>query len=218
MSRPEPALAIDASEWFVDEAWREHVARRHWRRLPPRADVAIRLAFERLQELGAQATFFVPATVADRASELLAELLAAGHEVALSVRAQVPLDEVAESDRDGYARAWHQERAALEAALEAGVHGFASPWQVAPQKGDAWWHPVLRELGFAYDATPVRGPESLARALDGSVLEIERFFAWQLDADQPRLMGLPADVRLAHEQLLDGAAARLAASAAAART
>jgi hypothetical protein len=218
VSRPEPALAIDASEWFVDEAWREHVARRHWRRLPARADVALRLAFAKLEQLGAKATFFVPASIADRASELLAEILQAGHEVGLSVRTPVPLDEVAEQDREAYRRAWHEERCVLEATLGQGVHGFAAAWSVAERKGDGWWHPVLRELGFAYDATPVREPEALARALDGSVLELERFAAWQLDDEQPRLMGLPQDVREAHDQRLLGAAERLAQKAGVAKT
>ena len=44
MSEPRPALVLDASEWFLDESWREHVAPRHWRRLPSRADAAIRAA------------------------------------------------------------------------------------------------------------------------------------------------------------------------------
>lgn len=180
--------------------------------------MALRLVFTKLDLLGAKATFFVPASIADRASELLAEILQAGHEVGLSVRTPVPLDEVLERDRVAYRRAWHEERAALETALGQGVHGFAAAWSVAPQKGDGWWHPILRELGFAYDATPVRGGEVLVRALDGSVLELERFAAWQLDGEQPRLMGLPQAVREAHEQLLADGAQRLEQQARSART
>ncbi len=204
-----PPLAIDASEWFVDEAWRGHVSSRHWRRLPMRADDALRAAATELLEVGARATFFVPATVAFRAPELLASLQDAGHEVALSVRTSAPLDEVSEADRDGYRRAWHEERAALEAAIGRGVQGFAAAWSVGEGEEERWWHPVLRELGFVYDATPVRGETPRARSLDGGGLCVAWFAAWQLDREQPRLTGLPRELREAHEARQQGAAGRL---------
>ncbi|HIE70130.1 MAG TPA: hypothetical protein EYP98_08090, partial [Planctomycetes bacterium] len=114
MSRPFHALAIDASEWFVDEAWREHVTPRHWRRLPARAAVAVKLALAQLQERNARATFFVPAALAFRAPQLLQDVVLAGHEVALSVRSPWPIDQVPEDKRVAFVRAWEDERAELE--------------------------------------------------------------------------------------------------------
>lgn len=213
MSEPRPALVLDASEWFLDESWREHVAPRHWRRLPSRADDAIRAALEHLQREGVQATFLVPAAVAGRAEELLGELVAAGHEVALSVRAPVPLDELEPGQRGAYRQAWQEERAALEAVIGRGVHGFAGAWSVDDDASESWWRQELRDLGFDYDLTPRRGHSPQARALDGRALDVEWFTAWELDAGQPRLHGLPAEVRAEHEQRLVGAAARLAAGA-----
>ncbi len=204
-----PPLAVDASEWFVDEAWREHVSSRHWRRLPMRADAAIQLAAEELREQRAVATFFVPATVALRAPDVIVSLREAGHEVALSVRTPTPLDEIAPADREGYRQTWHEERAALEAALGQGVHGFAAAWSVGDEASERWWHAVLKELGFAYDATPRRGQALRAFALDGGALPVAGFAAWQLDRDQPELSGLPREQREAHEAELRAGAGRL---------
>jgi hypothetical protein len=214
VSSQRPALLIDVAEWFLDEAWRDHVAPRHWRRLPARADVALRLASEQLSALGARATLLVPAGLATRAPDLLVELVAGGHEIALSVRTPRPLGDVAAQDREAFRRAWHEERSALEAVIGCGVQGFGAAWSAADESSEPWWHPVLRDLGFAYDATPVLGRGPAARSLEGGGLEVRLFRAWNLDAAQPRLQGLPVDVRSAHEAALVGGARRLAALAA----
>jgi len=204
VSTPVPALAIDASEWFVDEAWREHVAVRHWRRLPARADIAARRVIERLQENAAQATFFVPAAFAFRAPDLLQEIVHAGHEVALSVRSPWPIDEMPEDKRVSFVRSWEDERAELERVTGVGVHGFCAAWSVG--EGAAWWHEDLKRLGFDYDATAVRGSDAVAVVLlgdqAGSSVDGHRYAAWQLDAEQPRLVGLPREVREPHEAAL----------------
>lgn len=216
MSSPQPALVVDASEWFLDEAWREHVAPRHWRRLPQRADEALRRVLQALAPSRQRATFLVPSALASRAPELLKALVAAGHEVALSVRTPRPLDELPADERDGFAAAWHEERAAIEEVIGRGLHGFAATWSVAQGAREAWWLPVLRGLGFNYDATPVAGRESLVRALDGTQVPARRFAAWRLDDEQPTLWGVPAELRHVHEAQLDGASRDLAACAAAA--
>lgn len=201
MTKPTPALAIDASEWFVDEAWRDHVTPRHWRRLPARADISVRLVLQHLQDRGVRATFFVPAALAFRAPDLLLEVAEAGHEIGLSVRSPWSIDQVPEDKRVAFVRAWEDERAELERILKVGVHGFRSPWPVAP--GEAWWHAPLKTLGFDYDATPVRDSNAVAVGLqgdlEGAVVIGQCFAAWQLDTEQPRLMGLPKAVREAHE-------------------
>ena len=214
MSSLPPALVVDTSEWFLDEAWRGYVAPRHWRRLPPRADVALQRAVEVLASSGARATLLAPAALATRAPGLLAEVVAAGHEVALSVRSPQPLDEVPEPERARFVDAWREERAALEAAIGRGIHGFAAVWSVPQPAAVPWWRAALGELGFGYDATPIAGREHEVAALDGRSGRARRFAAWRLDGEQPRLMGLPRDVRDAHERQLEGAAAELAALAA----
>lgn len=213
--KPVPAIAIDASEWFVDESWREHVTPRHWRRLPARADTSVRKAFEQLQQRGVRATFFVPAALAYRAPELLQDLVLGGHEIALSVRSPWPIDQVPEGRRVAFVRAWEDERAELERVIGVGIHGFQSCWSVPSEAAsNAWWHADLKRLGFDYDATPVAGSDTVAVALlgesAGALVAGQRFSAWQLDQDQPRLMGLPRDVREAHEHRVQRGSDQLA--------
>jgi len=109
MASNAPALAIDASEWFRDPAWRDHVSRRHWRRLPPRAEVAVANVLELLPD-GARATWLVEADLAERRPELLRQLVERGHEVALAVRDASQIE---------------RERAAVERAAGAAVRGIA---------------------------------------------------------------------------------------------
>ena len=170
-----PALVVDTREWFLDEAWRAHVAPRHWRRLPPRADVALQRAVKVLTSSGARATFLIPAALATRAAGLLADVVAAGHEVALSVRSPQPLDEVPEAERARFVDAWREERAALEAAIGRGIHGFAAVWPIQEPAALPWWRAALREVGFAYDATPIAGREQEVVALDGKTGRARRF-------------------------------------------
>ena len=55
----------------------------------------------------------------------------------------------------------------------------------------------------------MRDEELRARSLDGDGLCVAWFAAWQLDREQPRLTGLPRELREAHEARQQGAAVRL---------
>ncbi|MFT6078849.1 MAG: hypothetical protein ACI8UD_002156 [Planctomycetota bacterium] len=181
--------------------------------MPTRADISVRLVLQQLQDRGVCATFFVPAALAFRAPELLRDVIAFGHEIALSVRSPWPIDQVPEDKRIAFIRAWEDERAELERVIGVAVHGFSSCWSVA--SGDAWWHAPLKTLGFDYDATPVKGAENVAVGLQGELAGAmvvgHRFSAWQLDDEQPRLMGLPRPVREAHESAVRAGPELLAA-------
>ncbi|MFT7535779.1 MAG: hypothetical protein ACI85K_001732, partial [Hyphomicrobiaceae bacterium] len=181
--------------------------------MPTRADISVRLVLQQLQDRGVCATFFVPAALAFRAPELLRDVIAFGHEIALSVRSPWPIDQVPEDKRIAFIRAWEDERAELERVIGVAVHGFSSCWSVA--SGDAWWHAPLKTLGFDYDATSVKGAANVAVGLQGELAGAmvvgHRFSAWQLDDEQPRLMGLPRLVREAHESAVRAGPELLAA-------
>ncbi|MBL8730810.1 MAG: glycosyltransferase family 2 protein [Planctomycetes bacterium] len=138
------ALVIDASEWFHDPAWRQHVTRRHWRRLPARAAVVVRLALQELAAVApaARATFVVPASLLRHDAALLAALGQAGHEVALAASPEATVDELV-TDRE-----------ALEAALRRRVFGVGGV-------GAA----VAAAAGFAY--VVAEGEGFVAWRLDG---------------------------------------------------
>ena len=213
MSRPRAPLLIDASEWFVDEVWRAHVASRHWRRLPQRAERSLLLALQMLRRHECRATFCVPAAVARRTPALIEELVAGGHEVALSVATERPLDEIDAAERDTVVAAWVRDRIDLERVLGAGVHGFRAAWSAAD--GEAWWRHRLLELAFDYDATGVRGADEVAVRLASTgandSCRLRVFHTWRLDDQQPRLRGLPNRIRATHEERVRTGSQRLCA-------
>ena len=207
----QPALLIDASEWFHDSALRQHLSRRHWRRLEARAAIAVRKAAMLCAQRGATATFCVLGTTAERWPELLRELALAGHEVALAGHEPQDLGAVTAADRPAVLEALLRARLAIEAATGQRVCGFRAAW---PQPGaTAWWREPLAAAGFAYDATELTDAEPAQRAavasFAGGTATAHTFAAWELDREQPRLTGLPRRVFRAHYDRLDHASARM---------
>jgi hypothetical protein len=208
----QPALLIDASEWFHDSALRQYLSRRHWRRLEARAATAVRKATMLCAQRGATATFCVLGTTAERWPELLRELVVAGHEVALAGQEPQDLGAVAVADRPAVLEALLRAKSAIEAATGQRVCGFRAAW---PQPGaSAWWREPLRAAGFAYDATQltdgaVPGQRASVVCFAGGTATANAFAAWELDREQPRLTGLPRPVFRAHYDRLEHASARI---------
>lgn len=211
MSDHVPALLIDATEWFLDPAWQQHISPRHWRRLPHRGGRVLEALGALLASAGAKATVLVEPWLAAESPEQLRDLARQGLELALAVRLPRPLTDVVDAgERRQLAATWGQQREQLERAAEAPVLGFASVRSQA-RGADRWWAAALREHGFAYDASATDsgdGRAAVAILLGGSC-PVERFCGWRLDREQPRLMGLPPDVRAAHEAQYEGAADEL---------
>ncbi|MBL9078100.1 MAG: glycosyltransferase [Planctomycetes bacterium] len=207
MAAPDPrALVVDASEWFHDPAWAAHVPRRHWRRLPARADVALAAALQACERHHVRATFCVDAATAARWPELLRRVVAAGHDVASAGHEPIDLDTVAPAARPAVLAGFARAREALEAVTGRAVRTFRAPW---PARGDPWWREALRAAGYAAEVLACGRVLPLDAAHRGDLpSHAEVLVAWELDRDQPRLLGLPARVRHRHEARLVGAAAR----------
>jgi len=208
------ALLIDASEWFHDPAWREHLSKRHWRRLDSRAAMAIERAAALCERLGARATFFVGGAVAERCPDVLRRLVAMGHEIGNAGHEPVDLDAVPVESRAAVFAAWERSRQAIEAATGRRVRGFRAPW---PPSGASWWREGLAAAGYAYDATAAGGAgqagvEPLSASRADASFAVASFAAWELDVEQPRLGALPALAQRAHYERLRGAARRLEAA------
>ena len=144
------ALTFDIEDWFhlVEiDAVRDPAS---WPSFPSLVEDKTRLILRILDEHGTRATFFVLGWVAERHPGLVAEIAAAGHELASHGTMHVPV--------------WQQTRAqfaddvrrSLEAigkgAPTARVRGYRAPsFSIVP--GAEWAFDVLAELGFAYDAS-----------------------------------------------------------------
>ncbi|MEO6594594.1 MAG: glycosyltransferase [Planctomycetota bacterium] len=188
------ALAIDVCEWFHDPALAEHLARRHWRRLPSRLPQAVALALEWCVQQRVHATFFVMGDFAERCPELLRAIVAAGHEVASAGREPVQLDDVCEADRPSLLLAWERARRQIEATIGQSVRGFRCGW---PSSGGAWWREHLAAQGYAYDATTCgerRPADDCAvdvHAFAGAGTSGFRCSTWHFDVERAAPVGLP---------------------------
>ena len=113
-----------------------------------------------LQAAGIRATFFVVARDAARFQGPLADLVAAGHEVA-SHSLGHPAD-FARKSKDEVRKELESSREALEAALGRSVVGFRAPgWEWPPDLPAQ-----LAEAGYRYDASLLPSPAlGLARAV-----------------------------------------------------
>ena len=75
------AVTVDVEEWFHICGPVEGLAFDRWPALPSRVVLTTRLLLDDLDRAGTRATFFVLGWVAERHPELVAEILAAGHDV-----------------------------------------------------------------------------------------------------------------------------------------
>jgi peptidoglycan/xylan/chitin deacetylase (PgdA/CDA1 family) len=141
-------------------------------------------AFDRWQ---VRATFFIVGRVARRYPELVAEIAAAGHELACHGDMHLQLDKLSpESFRSDLL-------ANLDSLAHAGgdsIRGFRAPtFSLVPRT--SWAHGVLAELGFTYSSSvlPARNPlygwpefgEGVRRPVDG---------LWELPITLHHLPGL----------------------------
>lgn len=105
---------------------------------------------------GVKATFFVVGEVARRYPKLIADIAAAGHEIACHGNKHMQLDKLSpQSFRDDL----RENILALQDAGGKAVSGFRAPTFSLTAK-TAWAHDVLAELGFTYSSSvlPARNP------------------------------------------------------------
>lgn len=125
-------------------------------RLPPRVPALVHAYLEFLRRHDGRGTFFFVGEVARRHPELVAGIVAAGHEIGCHSDSHVPLDRLGQIRfRDDVLRN-------LEALRSAGageVTGYRAPcYSVTAETG--WAHEALARLGFAYSSSvlPARSP------------------------------------------------------------
>lgn len=147
------ALTVDVEEWF-------HICGvpalqpESWPGLPSRVAQTTRLLLDDLDAAGITGTFFVVGWVAERYPELVAAILAAGHEVGSHGFWH---RRVYELDRTTFAADLHASVGALQAAGAPAITAFRAPeWSIV-RRSD-WALEVLVQQGFTADASmaPVR--------------------------------------------------------------
>jgi polysaccharide deacetylase family protein (PEP-CTERM system associated) len=143
------AITIDVEEWFHICGPIDAVAFERWPSLPSRVVHTTRLLLDDLDRAGARATFFVVGWVAERHPELVAEIVAAGHEVGSHGHLH---RRVYELPPEAFREDIQRSVAALHSAGAAGVRAFRAPeWSINDRS--LWALDVLAAEGFSVDAS-----------------------------------------------------------------
>src|SRR3954468_5852508 len=122
------AITIDVEEWFHICGPIDAVAFERWPSLQSRVVQTTRLLLDDLDRAGARATFFVVGWVAERHPELVAEIVAAGHEIGSHGHLH---RRVYELQRETFRDDIRRSVAALQLAGACGVRAFRAPeWSI----------------------------------------------------------------------------------------
>ena len=151
------ALTIDVEDWFQVLNLRHVIRREDWDTLPLRCVDATRRILDLLARHGARATFFCLGWVAERAPDLIRDLVAAGHEVASHGYDHQCLHDLGEA---GFRADLRRTAAILQGITGQPVTGFrACTWSVTART--PWALPLLRAEGIRFDSSifPVAHPD-----------------------------------------------------------
>lgn len=153
-SRVTNAMTIDVEDYFHVSVFDGLIPRHAWDALESRVERNTDRLLEMLAEFDVRATFFVLGWVAERHSDLVRRIVAAGHEIAShGYGHRLVYDQTPEAFRDDVRRA----KALLEQASGVQVNGYRAPsYSIVPRS--LWALDVLIEEGHTYDASifPIR--------------------------------------------------------------
>lgn len=140
---------------------------------------------------GVKATFFVVGEAARRYPRLIAEIAAAGHEIACHGDKHLQLDKLSPQR---FKEDLRNNVLALQDAGGKAVHGFRAPTFSLTEK-TAWAHDVLAEEGFIYSSSvlPARNPLYGWPEFGRAARELRKGF-WELPITLQNTLGLATPV------------------------
>ena len=141
-------LGISLEDYFHVGAFRNLIAREHWRRFESRLERATDATLDLLDAYQARATFFTLGWVAEHLPELVRRVVERGHEVANSGFSHSGISELGPSElRDELERG----RAAIAASTGLPPRGTRIPDWI--REDQLWALDVVADLGYEYDAS-----------------------------------------------------------------
>ena len=148
------ALTVDVEDYFHVSAFAESIDRRDWDKQPLRVENNTRRLLDLFDEHQVKATFFVLGWVAERATNLVREIAARGHEVAChGYSHQLVYNQTPGVFREETLRSKHL----LEDIVQTPVRGYrAASYSITERS--RWALDIIAEAGFDYDSSifPIR--------------------------------------------------------------
>jgi polysaccharide deacetylase family protein (PEP-CTERM system associated) len=147
-------MTIDVEDYFQVSAFDGVVSRTDWESYPSRVVANTQKLLEMFREHGVTATFFMLGWVADRHPKLVAEIAAAGHELAShGYSHRLIYEQTPEAFREDIRRA----KRTVEDLGGQAVRGYRAP-SYSITRRSLWALDVLLEEGYTYDASifPIR--------------------------------------------------------------
>jgi polysaccharide deacetylase family protein (PEP-CTERM system associated) len=147
-------LTFDIEDWFHTSALNRYINRNNWDNLPSTLKQSVYFILEILDQYQTKATFFILGWVAERYPEIVREIGQGGHEIAShGYRHQL----IYKLERGTFREYVKTSKKLLEDLTGEPVLGYrATSFSIV--KDTLWALDILRESGFAYDASmfPVR--------------------------------------------------------------
>ena len=147
--KPTHILTVSVEEYFHAGAFLGVLRRKHWDRLERRLDNSIDIILNQLHSFNQKATFFILGCIADERPDLVAKIMADGHEIGSSTYWPSSLQDVIPDEfREDLIRT----REALKNAGVDRISGFRAPrhWL---RNDDLWILDILEEEGYVYDSS-----------------------------------------------------------------
>ena len=152
-SRPTLLLSVDYEDWH--QLVRRRVGASNWREAGPALARQTDALLALLDELHARATFFVLGMAARAHQDLLAPIVAAGHEIGCHGDAHLP---VHAQTPDEFAADLRASKATIEDLTGRTPVGYRAPAFSITASSKGWAYDALAAEGFAYDASQHDSP------------------------------------------------------------
>jgi polysaccharide deacetylase family protein (PEP-CTERM system associated) len=152
-SRPTLLLSVDYEDWH--QLVRRRVGASNWREAGPALARQTDALLALLDELHARATFFVLGMAARAHKDLLAPIVAAGHEIGCHGDAHLP---VHAQTPDEFAADLRASKATIEDLTGRTPVGYRAPAFSITATSKDWAYDALAAEGFAYDASQHDSP------------------------------------------------------------
>ncbi|TQV71858.1 DUF3473 domain-containing protein [Exilibacterium tricleocarpae] len=143
------AMTVDVEDYYQVAAFKSVVKFDDWSNWPSRVEQNTRVLLDLFAENDIKCTFFVLGWVAERHPQLVAELVAGGHEVASHGYSH---DLVYSQTPEVFKEETYKSKEILEAITQKPIAGYrAASYSIT--RASLWALDILAELGFSWDSS-----------------------------------------------------------------